>query len=326
MINMINYYLLIINKNKITEVKAVTNVLIRAGSLILIMACGYLMKQIGWVKKEDFSIFSKIVLRFTLPCAIITSFNEVTVHSSMIIFMIIGIAVNLLAAIIGFVLGKSKGRKEQAFHILNLGSYNIGAFTLPYVSGFLGANGVLVTSIFDVGNSIGAAGFNYSIAKSLADEKNKVTLHKVIKNMISSPIFDTYVIMFILRLLDIKLPSGITTFTGIVGQANTFLAMIMIGIAFELHLDKSRVKKVTTIIVTRYILAICSALCIYFLTPFSREVKQVLCIVLFSPIAAMTPGFTEEIEGDVKTSSFSTTISTLISIVIITTMLVIMSL
>ena len=323
---MLHYYILIIIRNKLPEVKSVINVLVRAGSLILIMVCGYIMKQIGWVKKEDFGIFSKVVLRFTLPCSIITSFNEVSVYSSMIIFMVIGIAVNLLAAMTGYMLGKSKGRKEQAFNIINLGSYNIGAFTLPYVSSFLGANGVIVTSIFDVGNSIGAAGLNYSIAKSLADEKNKVTLIKLIKNMISSPIFDTYVIMFVLRLLDIKLPSGITTFTGIVGQANTFLAMLMIGIAFELHLDKSRAKKVTAIIVTRYILATCGALCIYFLTPFSKEVKQVLCIALFSPIAAMTPGFTEEIEGDVKASSFATTISILISIVIITTMLASMSL
>lgn len=298
-----------------------SEVLVRAFSLILIMISGFLIKRIGWVGKEHFSIFSKIVLRYTLPCAIITSFNSMNVDTSLLIYTGIGIGVNILAAIVGYLTGRSGGRKGQAFHILNTGSFNIGAFTLPYISSFLGAEGVVRTSLFDVGNSIGAAGINYSIAKSLADDTKKMTFLGVVKNMLTSVIFCTYLGMFLLRLLHISFPAPVITFTGIVGQANTFLAMLMIGIGFEIQLDRSKLRKVITILASRYLITISVVILIYLYLPVSIEGKRILSIALFSPIAAMTSGFTQEINGDVTTSSFMTSLSTIVSIIIITILL-----
>lgn len=300
-----------------------SEVLVRAISLVLIMVSGYMIKRIGWVGKEHFSIFSKIVLRYTLPCAIITSFNSMQVDTTLLIYTTIGIGINVIAAVVGYMTGRANGRREQAFHILNTGSFNIGAFTLPYISSFLGAEGVVRTSLFDVGNSIGAAGINYSLAKSLADETKKITLFGVIKNMLTSVIFCTYLGMFLLRLLDISFPTPIITFTGIVGQANTFLAMLMIGIGFELRIDRRKLRKVITILGSRYLITSCAVLLIYLFLPVEPEGKRIFSIVLFSPIAAMTAGFTQEIEGDVTTSSFMTSLSTIISIIIITSLLVI---
>jgi predicted permease len=238
--------------------------------------------------------------------------------------VLIGLGVNLVAAVVGYITGRAKGRREQAFNILNYGSFNIGAFTLPYISTFLGAKGVVMTCLFDVGNSIGAAGINYSIAKSLVDEEKKISIIGVAKHMLSSVIFDTYVMMFILRLLKFELPTTITTFTGIVGQANTFLAMLMIGIAFEIHIDRSRLRKVVSSLTARYVITIGLAIGIFFLSNLPLEGRRVLCIALFAPIAAMTSGFTEEIKGDLITSSFMTSLSTIISIVVITVLLALM--
>jgi predicted permease len=302
-----------------------SEVLVRAFSLILIMFSGYIIKRIGWVGKEHFSIFSKIVLRYTLPCAIITSFNSMQVDTTLLIYTIIGVGINVIAATVGYMTGRAKGRREQAFHILNTGSFNIGAFTLPYISSFLGAEGVVRTSLFDVGNSIGAAGINYSLAKSLADETKKITLLGIMKNMLTSVIFCTYLGMFLLRLLDISFPTPVITFTGIVGQANTFLAMLMIGIGFELNIDRRRLRKVITILGSRYLITSSVILLIYLFLPIPIEGKRIFSIVLFSPIAAMTAGFTQEIDGDVTTSSFMTSLSTIISIIIITSLLVITS-
>jgi predicted permease len=247
------------------------------------------------------------------------------VDTTLLIYTIIGVGINVIAAAVGYMTGRAKGRREQAFHILNTGSFNIGAFTLPYISSFLGAEGVVRTSLFDVGNSIGAAGINYSLAKSLADETKKITLLGIMKNMLTSVIFCTYLGMFLLRLLDISFPTPVITFTGIVGQANTFLAMLMIGIGFELNIDRRRLRKVITILGSRYLITSSVILLIYLFLPIPIEGKRIFSIVLFSPIAAMTAGFTQEIDGDVTTSSFMTSLSTIISIIIITSLLVITS-
>ena len=50
-------------------------ILLKAGSLMLIIAIGYGIKRRGWVSASDFPIFSNIVLRITLPCALAVSFD-----------------------------------------------------------------------------------------------------------------------------------------------------------------------------------------------------------------------------------------------------------
>ncbi|NMB43787.1 MAG: AEC family transporter, partial [Clostridiales bacterium] len=55
------------------------NILVRAFSLMLVIVLGFIIKKIGWVRKEDVGIFSNLVVKVTLPCAIVTSFNQVNI-------------------------------------------------------------------------------------------------------------------------------------------------------------------------------------------------------------------------------------------------------
>ena len=59
------------------------DILLRAGSFIAIILLGYFLKRIGFFKQEDFSILSRITIRITLPCAIITSFAGKTIDPAM---------------------------------------------------------------------------------------------------------------------------------------------------------------------------------------------------------------------------------------------------
>jgi predicted permease len=54
--------------------KKMLDILLRAGSFIAIIFLGYFLKRIGFFKQEDFALLSKITIRITLPCAIVTSF------------------------------------------------------------------------------------------------------------------------------------------------------------------------------------------------------------------------------------------------------------
>ena len=53
------------------------DILLRAGSFVTIILLGFLLRKIGFFQREDFSLLSKITIRVTLPCAIITSFSLV---------------------------------------------------------------------------------------------------------------------------------------------------------------------------------------------------------------------------------------------------------
>ena len=166
----------------------------KAASLILIIVIGYVIKRIGWVKAEDFPKFSKIVLRITLPCALITSFNTFDITYNLLFLTAIGLIANLVLQITGYLVNQRKGGIAQAFGIINLGSYNVGAFAMPYIAGLMGPQSIIFASLFDVGNSFGAAGIGYGWSRSVADEKQKTTLGGFLKLMFLSPLFDTYLI------------------------------------------------------------------------------------------------------------------------------------
>jgi hypothetical protein len=208
----------------------------KAASLILIIVIGYVIKRIGWVKAEDFPKFSKIVLRITLPCALITSFNTFDITYNLLFLTAIGLIANLVLQITGYLVNQRKGGIAQAFGIINLGSYNVGAFAMPYIAGLMGPQSIIFASLFDVGNSFGAAGIGYGWSRSVADENQKTTLGGFLKLMFLSPLFDTYLLLLLMRLFGLQLPDAVITFTSTVGGANTFLAMLMIGIGFGIGL------------------------------------------------------------------------------------------
>lgn len=286
----------------------------KAASLILIIVIGYVIKRIGWVSAEDFPKFSKIVLRITLPCALITSFNTFDITSNLLFLTVIGLLANLILQITGYLVNQRKGGIAQAFGIINLGSYNVGAFAMPYIAGLMGPQSIIFASLFDVGNSFGAAGIGYGWSRSVADEKQKTTLGGFLKLMFLSPLFDTYLILLLMRLLGLQLPDEVITFTSTVGGANTFLAMLMIGIGLELGLDAHRFRLAFKYLAIRYGFSLIFSILTVLFLPVSMVVKTILCMLFFSPIVSMATGFTDEAGGDVETSAFMNSVSILIGI------------
>jgi predicted permease len=130
--------------------------------------------------------------------------------------------------------------------------------------------------------------------------------------------------MVTLGLLKISLPSPIVSLAEIVGGANAFLAMLMIGVGFKLSGDKSQVGTIVKMLAIRYGIALVFAALVYYFLPVEFEAKLAIMILAFSPIGSAVPGFTAEMKGDVGLSSALNSISIICSIVFIVTILMIM--
>lgn len=258
-------------------------ILVKAISLILIIVIGFIIKRVGWVSLSDFPKFSKIVLRITIPCILITSFNNFKITYNLLFLTAVSIAANFIQQLTGYLMNLHNNGKEQAFGILNIESYNIGAFSIPYISGLIGPQSVAYASLFDMGNTISCAGFGYGWAISAAREGQKTTVKSFLKSMFSSWLFNTYMFLIIMRIFKLQLPDAVIAFTTTVGSANTFLAMLMIGIGLELRLDPRKLKKALKYLGIRYLFAfVFTALAVFFI-PFPKDIKVVLCMLFFSP-------------------------------------------
>ena len=235
----------------------------------------------------------------------------------------LGFGGGVLYMILAYVMNRKQQREQTAFAVLNTPGYNIGTFALPFTSSFLGPVGVITTSLFDVGNSFICLGGAFGVARAMK-EGGKVDVKRVLMAPLSSIPFLTHLMMVTLNLNGWKLPSPVVELAGIIGNANAFLAMLMIGVGFRLSGEKSQLGSILRILSVRYGLAVVLALGFWFLLPFDLEVRQTLVILAFAPIGSAVPVFTAELKGDVGLSSAINSISIVISIVIIVTLLVVM--
>lgn len=127
-------------------------ILMKAAAFVAIIFMGYLLRKKGFFKEEDFHVLSKIVLKITLPAAIVANFSGVDLQASLLILSVLGLGGGLMLITSAY-LAAGKNREEKAFFMLNTSGYNIGNFTMPFAQSFLGPAGVITTSLFDTGNS-----------------------------------------------------------------------------------------------------------------------------------------------------------------------------
>ena len=298
-------------------------ILTRAGCFIAIIFMGYILRKKNFFKEGDFTVLSKIVLKITLPAAIVSSFAGKEIDIALLSLALISLSQGIIYMIVMYLINARRGKDAQAFEILNTAGSNIGNFTMPFAQSFLGPMGVITTSLFDVGNACVCLGGAYGIA-SIIKDGGKFSPLKVIKALSKSVAFDTYVLMVILLIFNLQLPSAVISFAEIVASSNSFMAMLMIGVGFKLSGDKSQIGAIVRILGIRYSIAALIAVGCYMLLPFSLEVRQALVILAFSPIASAAPAFTGDLKGDVGLSSAINSISIVCSIVIIVTLLVVM--
>lgn len=293
-------------------------VLMKAGSFVAVIIMGNLLRRAGFFKEEDFYVLSKIVLRITLPAAIISNFSGIDLKPSMLVMTLLGFCGGILYISMAFIMSIGKDRDEWAFNTMNLPGYNIGNFTMPFAQGFLGPMGVVATSLFDTGNAFICLGGSYSAAVMIKEKNTRFSILPVMKTLLKSVPFDAYLLMTVLSLLHLALPAPITTFTGVIGNANAFMAMLMIGVGFKLNGDSSQLGKIMKILAARYSAAIALALVFYFLLPFGMEYRQALTILALSPMSSAAPAFTGNLNSDVGLASAANSISVVISTVLIT--------
>lgn len=300
------------------------DVLSKAGAFIGIIVMGYLLKRKGFFCLKDFYFVSRIVVKITLPCAIIYNFSQITLEKSLLALIGIGFCCNVVMVALGYLLSRGGSREDKAFGAINASGYNIGNFTLPFVQSFLGPSGVVACSLFDTGNAVMCTGLTYSIGAAIAGKGGKVSVKNVARTLFSSLPFDAYLLMSVLALLKLELPAAAVSFAQTAGNANPFLALLMIGIGFEIRLEKSKLSRVVKLLILRYSAAAVMGAALFLLCPFDLQIRKALLIIAFGPVSSVATAYTGALDGDVELSSAMNSLSILISIACITGLLLVL--
>ena len=302
-------------------------ILTKALAFVAVIALGYWLKKRGFFKSHDYELIAKIVLNITLPCAVITSFAAFKMDYTLFILTLIGFCGNLLMIAWGFMLTRYQTNAAKIFYVFNLAGYNIGCFTLPFAQSFLGPFAVVATCMFDVGNSIMCTGGTYALTSGLVHTGEKyepVNLRSIAAKLLGSVPFVVYMLMlvplgylFFIR-PPLHLPKPVYTLTGLIGGANTFLSMLMIGMMFEMTLDLEKLKQVREVVLYRYVFGIALAWLCFYHVPLSAEIREVLALVFLAPSTAIGPIFIARMGGNVELAGFANSITIALSIILMT--------
>lgn len=292
------------------------HIIINALTLFVIIFSGWFVKRIGLLSKADGGTLSQIIVNVTLPAVIIVNLSRLEFSGTLLLLIPGAVLVTFLQILLGKLAAAKNPAQGQLFLMYGVSGFNIGNFTLPFVQSFFSA-GIPLLSVFDIGNSIMLAGGTTVVIDGLTGRSERVSVLTILKKLLRTPPFTCYLLMLLLRLLQVALPEGFLSVLAPVAGANTFLSMFMIGLYLELRLPRSSLGLVLKVLLTRYSIG-GGLLLAVLLLPIPRSLKMILCLLavtpipLFSVINSVAAGVKEEIVG------FSSSVSFLLSLLLMT--------
>ena len=126
------------------------DVLITSLTFILIIVIAYFLKKVKVLKKSDANILATIIMNVTLPCALLTSANGITLDMTILILIAVGILSNVIMILVGYGFAYKERPVIKGTYMINVSGYNIGNFVLPFVQSFFPGMGVVYLCSFDI--------------------------------------------------------------------------------------------------------------------------------------------------------------------------------
>ncbi len=294
-----------------------SNVLTQALVYLLLLFLGYAFKRAGLFKVEDSAFLKSVILYLTMPAAAVNGLKALELQPSFAWCFLIGFAACTLLTAVGLAVTRRAPAGEKLLYLFSMNSFNVGNFAIPFLTGLISANGFAALCLFDIAVAVYLYGVSYSMAEGIAG-RGGFSGRLLAKKIFTSPITDAYLLMLALAALHIRLPAPLLRLAEVTGNANAFLAMLSIGILFELNFGKQDLLAMARFFALRYGVAAALAAGVYWLAPLPPDIRQAVCVLLMAPVASVAPLLTRSAGGDGARAAQINSLSILIGIAMMT--------
>lgn len=291
-----------------------SNVLTQTIVYVVLLFAGYGFKKAGIFKVEDTDFLKKVILYLTMPAMAVNGLKDLELQPSFLWCFLVGFGTSTILMLVGMAATRKKSPEEKVMYLFNLNTYNIGNFAIPFLTGLLSTDGFAALCLFDIGVAIYLYGIDYSLAEAVKGGKSRFSLKFLLKKIFTSPITDMYLLMILLAALHLRLPEPVLKLASVMGNANAFLAMLSIGILFELKLDKNNLKDMMKFFALRYGTIFVIMVGVILFIPFSPDIRQAICVLLAAPVASIAPLLTQNAGGDGAKAAQINSVSILLGI------------
>ena len=291
-----------------------SNVLSQTIVYVVLLFAGYGFKKAGIFKVEDTDFLKKVILYLTMPAMAVNGLKDLELQPSFLWCFLVGFGTSTILMLVGMAATRKKSPEEKVMYLFNLNTYNIGNFAIPFLTGLLSTDGFAALCLFDIGVAIYLYGIDYSLAEAVKGGKSRFSLKFLLKKIFTSPITDMYLLMILLAALHLRLPEPVLKLASVMGNANAFLAMLSIGILFELNLDKKNLWDMVKFFALRYVTIVIIMIAVILFIPFSPDIRQAICVLLMAPVASIAPLLTQNAGGDGAKAAQVNSVSILLGI------------
>ena len=261
------------------------DILFNSFTYILLIGLGFLLKKIGLLEKEAGDMLAKLVVNLTLPAMLLSASNGLIMDASMLVYIILGIMCNVIMLGVSSLLTKKNTPVIRGAAAMSCAGIDVGNFVLPFVIKFFPGQGVLMINSFNIGNTIMNNGVDFVFASKLASGKEKFGFKDMVKKLFSSVTFDTYILIIIMTCLGRSLPQRVIQIVDIIGNANIFIVMLMIGLKLDFSTEENTAEERSTlkrIFIARFAGAACMSAATWLL-PIPTLGKIIATMAYFGP-------------------------------------------
>ena len=293
-------------------------------SIIIMFMTGFFMTKAGWINEETGGIFSKIILRVSLPAYMIYNICSTFTRAKLLSYvdwMWIPFAAIFLCYIISIVVSnvchvqdKRKGVFRSIFFTSN--TIFIG---LPVNMALFGSKSVPFVLLYYIANTsifwtIGA----YEISRD-KDRSMKVSFFsKKSLKRICSPVLLGFMSAIVLVLLGVRLPEFILSSCEYLGNLTTPLAMLFIGIVLYRTYRHVKIDRDTILLIAgRFILSPALVILLTFMFKTPSLMAKVFVIQAAMPAMTNTNIVAKSYGADYEFSTVVTVVTTVLSMVFI---------
>ncbi|PTH42137.1 AEC family transporter [Staphylococcus capitis] len=287
--------------------------------IILLIALGYFLKRINYLKATDSQVLSTLVLNVALPSLVIVNLNSANLNMSFSILPIMMIVYGIVAKIIVIWFFRKYSNQMRGSVGMMTGSMNIGLFAYPLVNAIWPEKGMVYFGMADIGGAMIMFGLTYFVGSYFSEGGDQFNFKFLGKKLIQSVPLVTYIVMFTLNMSNIHIWKPAIDFFSILSKANMPLSMILLGVMLSFSIDREYLPVTIKYLCLHYGLAIVAGTLVHFFLPVSDPmIKTTLLITWLLPVGVAIIPYS--IQFKYKTLPFVgmvTNLTIIISIVIL---------
>lgn len=283
---------------------------------LFIILIGFLTRRFGLFKEEDKATFSKVLFNITLPALIIKSL-QTDLDMAALNMLIYGFGFGIFMILLSLFIGRRKERTERGLYAMTIPGFNVGLFAFPLVEAIWGIPALTYVIMFDMGNAYIIFGACYFFAKYFKEDKAKLNMSVMFGSLLRSTPFVTYNIALLLNLAGFRIQGLPLDFLSTLGDANTPLAFLLLGMSISPLFDKDNLRVLRNILLSRYIAGIAVGVFLYLITPVHPILSPLLLILFLLPLSMSTLPFSIQLGYDINFVGMVNSITIVISYFVI---------